>query len=164
MEQKLEQSALITDHGDEGPFSWPPAIWIGVMLCLLGTLTFWYFHGSSDEEHYRNVARGQIWTTYSVGNPHTYVLANVRQSVQDKDTICGRVNYEKTNNGGWSGFTDFYVQKGVFYIVPSGGRYEKQFAFLCLTPGKSQVDQPESVPTSNGMAGQESIPLALPRR
>lgn len=160
MEQKVEgQSALITDNGDEGPFSWPPAIWIGIVLCFIATFAYWYANSKHSEEHYRDIARGQIWTTYAVGNPHTYELANVRPSLQDKAALCGRINYEKVANGGWSGFTDFYIQQGVFYIAPPGGRYEKQFAFLCLTPDSSQVDQPESVPTANGMAGPEPLKL-----
>lgn len=159
MEQNTErQSAMITDHGGNGPFSWPPMIWFGMLACLIATLVAWYKWSHHSEEHYRDIARAAIWTTYAVGNPHTYELANVRPSLQDPEAICGRINYEKINNGGWQGFSDFYIQHGVLYVALLGGRYEKQFSYLCLTAGGSMVDQPESVPTSNGMAGQEKTP------
>jgi len=151
MEDKNQaQSALITDDGT----NWPPLVLIGIVACFVLSAFAYWFHSKPGSDHYQDEVREAIWTTYAVGNPYTYVLLNMRQSLQDPLVVCGRINYEKTLNGGWTGFTDFYMDKGVVYIAPIGGRYEKTFRELCIaTPD-----------TSDKPAGPAVIELVLPTK
>lgn len=125
----------------EGPFHWPPIIWIGIAICVVATGFAIAFHSSRDPSHYHQKVMDNLWTTYSIGDPKHTVLGNLRASLKDSSVICGRINYQKVApyGEGWSGFTDFFMENGVVYISSSGGRYAPRFAELCLTSG---VDRP----------------------
>lgn len=131
--------ALIDDDGNRIP---PLILW-GIAACALLSLLAWWFHSHPGSDQYESRVRDAVWTTYAVGNPHTYALANMRASLVDPTVVCGRINYERTNNLGWSGYSDFYLMGGVVYIAPIGGRYEKEFSTLCIaTPDTPQFDKP----------------------
>lgn len=111
---------------------------VGVLISLV-----WHACQPSNEDRVHDA----MWTTYSVGNVDTYKLAQVRPSTVKPDALCGRINYEQSDNRGWSGYSDFYMLDEVIYIAPAGGRYATQFADLCLAPpapapGRPNPEQP----------------------
>jgi hypothetical protein len=101
-----------------------------VMLIALLLSWLWSVIQTTDEDRVHNA----MWTTYSVGNVDTYKLAQVRPSPTTPGALCGRINYEQSDNKGWSGYSDFYLLDDVMYIAPAGGRYTTQFTALCLAP------------------------------
>lgn len=92
-------------------------------------LSAWNSHSRSDLV---NISQETLWTTYTVGNPKTVVFANVRAAKGGPQVICGRINYERVDNLGWSGFTDFFIDNGVMYISPPAGQFFTKFKALCL--------------------------------
>ncbi len=120
---------------DDGPFNWPDGAWILLVVALLGTLAAGYFWTNHSQSHYRSVVTDALWTTFSLGNPNTVSIRNVQPSLKNRDVLCGRINYEKFNNQGWSGYTDFFMEKGVIYITPTQSLYWPKFKDLCLTTG-----------------------------
>lgn len=112
----------------------PLLIQIGLFLVCIATAVacFQIYRGDTADD-LNKVARKAIWTTFSVGNPDSVHFANVRKARVNQEILCGRINYEQADNKGWSGYTDFYIEKGVMYIAPPGGRFAKTFTDYCLT-------------------------------
>lgn len=104
------------------------------VLVLATALAAWVMWlQREDEDDLKNVVHNAMWTVNSLGNPKTYQIAAVRSSPTSPNIICGRINYERSNNRGWSGYTNFFLERGVMYISPSGGVYEDNFNFYCLS-------------------------------
>lgn len=133
--------SLLEEPDGEGPFHWPPAVWIGLAVCVLATGVAIGFHSTKDPSHYHQKVMDNLWTTYSIGDPKHTVLGNLRTSLVNSQVICGRINYQKVQpyGKGWSGFTDFFMEDGVVYVASMNGRYSGRFGELCLTSG---VDRP----------------------
>lgn len=133
-EEHLNSDRVLPDKGPEledKDFPWH--VKVALILVIIVTAGGCLFLARSDNsQDLTKAAAATVWTTYSIGNPSTVHFANVRLSRLDETVLCGRVNYEKAENGGWSGYTDFFVDKGVMYISPPAGKFAKQFNDLCL--------------------------------
>lgn len=129
-ERELPASAIDLTEKD---FPWHVKSLLVVCFIAIAALILvvWGSHSKSD---LARITRDALWTTYTVGNPSTVELANLRTAKSSAQTICGRINYEKNNNRGWSGYTDFFIENGVMYISPPAGQYFQRFKELCITP------------------------------
>lgn len=124
---------------EDGAFDWPDGLWKLVGFTVIASLVAIAIWTNRDEGHYQDLVLDSLWTTYSIGNPATVALGNVRPATSVPGTLCGRINYEKSDNRGWSGYTDFFMENGIIYISPSTGRYAPRFRELCQI---SAVDYP----------------------
>ena len=124
-----ERSAAV-DEPENYPWHMKCALIVVVIATLCVCIGVWRGDTHTD---LRDVAHATLWTTYSVGNPKTVQYANLRKSRLSENILCGRINYEQVDNKGWSGYTDFFIEKGVMYISPPTGRFFKTFTDYCLT-------------------------------
>lgn len=130
--ESQDQVSAVDEKADNARVPW--MIQAGLFVACIATLVacLQIYRGDTSAD-LNEVARKTLWTTFSVGNPSTVHFANMRKSRYSENVLCGRINYEQADNKGWSGYTDFYIEKGVMYIAPPGGRFAKGFTDYCLT-------------------------------
>lgn len=129
-------------ESEKGPFDWPASVWAALVMVLIFSVAAVQHWSEQSTEQYERQVREAMWTTFNVANPDTVHLGHLHASTEDREVLCGRINYEKTAKagGGWSGFTNFYQEHGVIYIAPAHGRYEARFRALCQPPIEAEPD------------------------
>lgn len=62
-----------------------------------------------------NEVRANLLSAHEIASLKTVELAELRQV---KNTVCGKISFDRIGGGGRSGFVDFYMVGGVVVVEP----------------------------------------------
>lgn len=91
------------------------------LACMVAAAIVMYAasHPSSFE-----AAQASVPSNPDIGNPSSVAFAALQVSLLDKKVVCGLVNYERANGGGWTGFRPMMAY-GKTMVEPDVGPTER---------------------------------------